>query len=455
MSARRSTRASNDRVESLAPNLAHVLAVIALAVFAAIHFRVGAGRVAPSSGDASDSKSVSAGFAFPTETMASASASLGSHPAGRKLTVDDLILGCSPLAGIYASSTPERATETVRAALDAGITRFDTAPHYGLGLSERRLGDALRECGADMSKTRVYTKVGRVMKPKDEVTASEKESVVEWGNVPGDPGCIFPDAPVDVLPVLDYTGPGFRRSHADSLARLRLTSVDGLRIHDAEDEARYAQANAGGGVAELVKLRDEGAINEVSLGMNDATFVRRMLEDNPPNTFDSVMMAGAWNLLDQDGWDVLLECERRGVAVHNAGIFASGEFIFIFVWAIRMTYVFFQVCSLAVRTTSTRPPRRTSWRGPSGGGRSRRTSTACLCPRSPSRSRARRGSLKGAPSGSSRRRRLRRAWRGWRTPTRCLHSCGSTRRSSVCSPRTCRRPRLLDVRRLTRERGWW
>jgi len=320
MSARRSTRASNDRVESLAPNLAHVLAVIALAVFAAIHFRAGARRVAPSSGDASDSKSSSAGVAFPTETMAS----LGSHPAGRKLTVDDLILGCSPLAGIYASSTPERATETVRAALDAGITRFDTAPHYGLGLSERRLGDALRECGADMSKTRVYTKVGRVMKPKDEVTASEKESVVEWGNVPGDPGCIFPDAPVDVLPVLDYTGPGFRRSHADSLARLGVDSVDGLRIHDAEDEARYAQANAGGGVAELVKLRDEGAIREVSLGMNDATFVRRMLEDNPPGTFDSVMMAGAWNLLDQDGADVLAECERRGVAVHNAGIFASG-----------------------------------------------------------------------------------------------------------------------------------
>ena len=324
MSARRSTRASNDRVESLAPNLAHVLAVIALAVFAAIHFRAGAGRVAPSSGDASDSKSSSAGVAFPTETMASATASLGSHPAGRKLTVDDLILGCSPLAGIYASSTPERATETVRAALDAGFTRFDTAPHYGLGLSERRLGDALRECGADMSKTRVYTKVGRVMKPKDEVTASEKESVVEWGNVPGDPGCIFPDAPDDVLPVLDYTGPGFRRSHADSLARLGVESVDGLRIHDAEDEARYAQANAGGGVAELVKLRDDGSIREVSLGMNDASFVRRMLEDNPPGTFDSVMMAGSWNLLDQDGEDVLAECERRGVAVHNAGIFASG-----------------------------------------------------------------------------------------------------------------------------------
>ena len=71
----------------------------------------------------------------------------------------------------------------------------------------------------------------------------------------------------------------------------------------------------GGGVAELVKLREEGLINEVSLGMNDANFVRRMLHDNPAGTFDSVMMAGSWNLLDQDGGDVLLECQRRGVKV--------------------------------------------------------------------------------------------------------------------------------------------
>ena len=324
MSARRSTRASNDRVESLAPNLAHVLAVIALAVFAAIHFRVGAGRVAPSSGDASDSKSVSAGFAFPTETIASASASLGSHPAGRKLTVDDLILGCSPLAGIYASSTPERATETVRAALDAGITPL----RHRAPLRPRPLRAKARRRAARVR--RGHEQNARVHQggPRDE-TQGRGDGVGEGirrrvGQRSGRSGCIFPDAPVDVLPVLDYTGPGFRRSHADSLARLNLRSVDGLRIHDAEDEARYAQANAGGGVAELVKLRDEGAINEVSLGMNDATFVRRMLEDNPPNTFDSVMMAGAWNLLDQDGEDVLLECERRGVAVHNAGIFASG-----------------------------------------------------------------------------------------------------------------------------------
>ena len=86
-------------------------------------------------------------------------------------------------------------------------------------------------------------------------------------------------------------------------------------FHDAEDEARYNEAVNGGGVAELVRLREAGFINEVSLGMNDAYFVQRMLDDNPHGTFDSVMMAGSWNLLDQDGLLVLLECQRRGVKV--------------------------------------------------------------------------------------------------------------------------------------------
>ena len=310
--SRARARASNDAADrSRVPNLAHVLAVTALAVVVALYVPAGSahGRVTRPQPIIFATKG--------TERMTtSASASLGSHPASRKLTVENLILGCSPLAGIYASSTPERATATVRTALEAGFTRFDTAPHYGLGLSERRLGDALRECGADMSTTRVYTKVGRVMKPTHTVTDAEKRGgKVEWGNVPGDPGCIFPDAPVDVLPVLDYTGPGFRRSHDDSLRRMGIDRVDGLRIHDAEDEARYAEAVNGGGVAELVKLREAGFINEVSLGMNDAYFVQRMLHDNPAGTFDSVMMAGSWNLLDQDGGDVLLECQRRGVKV--------------------------------------------------------------------------------------------------------------------------------------------
>lgn len=260
-----------------------------------------------------------------TSMKATSSTTLEARSADTPLTVSDLIFGASPLAGIYEATTYETARETVKAALDVGFTRFDTAPHYGLGLSERRLGQALADLNADMTRIKVYTKVGRVMKPLDAVTEEEKQSgKVEWGNVPGDAGCIFPEAPTDVLPVLDYTADGFERSHADSLSRLGIDRIEGLRIHDAETTERFEDAMRGGGVRALAALRDSGAISEVSLGMNDASYIMRMLNENEPGTFDSVMMAGSWNLLDQDGLDVLLECQTRGVAVHNAGIFASG-----------------------------------------------------------------------------------------------------------------------------------
>lgn len=234
-----------------------------------------------------------------------------------------LILGCSPLAGIYASIPESQAFDTVKTALELGFLDLDTAPHYGLGLSELRLGRAVALHGGGRP-VRLWSKVGRVMKPHAEVTAAD-EPFVERGNMPGNPGCIFPDSPSDVTPVLDYTGDGVRRSHGDSLRRLGVASLEGLRVHDAEDEARFAQAMApGGGIDALVELRDAGVIKSVSLGMNDATYVLRMITGKPPGTFDSIMSAGAWNLIDQDGYELLVECQNRGIKVHNAGIFASG-----------------------------------------------------------------------------------------------------------------------------------
>ena len=162
-----------------------------------------------------------------------------------------LILGCSPLAGIYRSIPETRAFDTVKAALDLGFREFDTAPHYGLGLSETRLGQALERHARDAhGAVRLWSKVGRAMKPSADV-ASADEPHVERGNMPGAPGCIFPDAPADVTPVLDYSGDGARRSYADSVARLGTAAarhgLRGLRVHDAEDEARYAAAVAEGG----------------------------------------------------------------------------------------------------------------------------------------------------------------------------------------------------------------
>lgn len=234
-----------------------------------------------------------------------------------------LILGCSPLAGIYASIPEAQALDTVKTALDLGFLDFDTAPHYGLGLSELRLGRAMA-AHADARHVRIWSKVGRVLKPHAEV-ASHEATRIEHGNMPGQPGCIFPDSPDDVSPVLDYTGDGVRRSHADSLRRLSVPAVHGLRVHDMEDEDRFSQAMApGGGVDALVKLRERGIIASVSLGMNDPVFVMRAIVGKPEGTFDSIMSAGAWNLIDQDGIELMLECQRRGIRVHNAGIFASG-----------------------------------------------------------------------------------------------------------------------------------
>lgn len=179
------------------------------------------------------------------------------HLRTEPLTVSQhLILGCSPLAGIYGSIPETQAVDTVKAALELGFLDLDTAPHYGLGLSETRLGRAVAAHGGGRP-VRLWSKVGRVMKPHAEVT-EEEEPRVERGNMPGNAGCIFPDSPADVTPVLDYTGEGVSRSHADSLKRLNAAAVHGLRVHDAEDEERVAQAMApGGGIDKLVELRDK------------------------------------------------------------------------------------------------------------------------------------------------------------------------------------------------------
>ena len=143
---------------------------------------------------------------------------------------------------------------TVRAALEAGFTGTDRGAHYGLGLRRRRLGEGLRAHGASGS-VKVYTKVGRVMRPIDEVTEEERETVVEWGNVPGRGGCIFPEAPRDVLRCWIIRRRGFETSHEDSLKRLGIERIEGLRIHDAETPERFEAAMEGGGVRALTALR--------------------------------------------------------------------------------------------------------------------------------------------------------------------------------------------------------
>jgi D-threo-aldose 1-dehydrogenase len=244
----------------------------------------------------------------------------------------NLILGCSSLAGLYTSTTEETAEETVLAAINAGFLLFDTAPHYGCGLGEERLGRAIKNsCTLEkLRNIKIWSKVGRLMIP---ITESNRGREIDTGNIPGSKNCAFPDAPRNVIPVFDYSSDGVIRSYADSMKRMGFESLHGLRIHDCENEESIAAVlgDAGntlnsGGLSALVEMRLNAKIRDVSLGVKDAASALAVLRGAPTGSFDSIMIAGCWNLLEHSSTclELLLECQRRSIPVHNCGVFASG-----------------------------------------------------------------------------------------------------------------------------------
>jgi D-threo-aldose 1-dehydrogenase len=211
--------------------------------------------------------------------------------------VTRLGMGCAPLGGLFSPVADEQAAATVRAAWDAGVRLFDTAPLYGSGVAERRLGAAL--AGLPRGELVVSTKVGRLL-------------------VPGPPDPLFADS-APLAPVFDFSADGVRRSLDASLERLGLDRVDVVLVHDPdhhEDEA------LNGAFPALLALRDDGVVGAVGVGMNQsampARFVTRL-------DLDVVLLAGRYTLLDQRGLDDLLPaCEVRGTAVLAAGVLNSG-----------------------------------------------------------------------------------------------------------------------------------
>jgi len=228
------------------------------------------------------------------------------------ISATDLVFGGGPLGGLYTSTPPADGKAAVSAALDAGIVEFDTAPLYGAGQSEVFIGETLRESSDSLrASARVHTKIGRIVVP-----ASCTDSRVEANYM-------FCDN-TDRRLLLDYSRDGVRRSLAASRERLRDCCIDTVRVHDAETPERYAAAISGGCVDELVDARNRGEIASVSLGMNEPEYIMKFLQHYPRGTFDNVLMAGSWNLLDQSGAAVLQLAGELDIDVLNAGVFASG-----------------------------------------------------------------------------------------------------------------------------------
>lgn len=212
-------------------------------------------------------------------------------------------LGCAQLGNLFTAIEDDVAAATVATAWDAGVRYFDTAPHYGLGLSERRLGAALR--ARPRHEYTVSTKVGRLLVPTpDSGGARDSEGF---------------DVPATHRRVWDFSADGVRRSLSDSLRRLGLDRIDLALLHDPEDHQETALRRA---YPVLHDLRRQGVVRAIGVGSKHVDVLHRFAVETD---VDAVMVAGRYTLLEQPALDALLpECRRKGIAVVNVGVFNSG-----------------------------------------------------------------------------------------------------------------------------------
>jgi len=234
-------------------------------------------------------------------------------PSGRALAFTQLGFGGAPLGNMHRILAEDEGIGTTTAAWDAGLRYFDTAPLYGHGLSEQRIGRAL--AGRPRSEFLVSTKVGRRLEPC----------------APGDEGGgIYKGVP-QLRVEYDYTRDGVLRSLEASLARLGLDRVDIVYVHDLEQRthgsagayaARWRELTDGGGWRALSELRAAGTLSAIGLGVNETAACERFLAELDPDLF---LLAGRYTLLEQAPLAHLLpDCERRGVGIVIGGPFNSG-----------------------------------------------------------------------------------------------------------------------------------
>lgn len=219
------------------------------------------------------------------------------------LPLTSLGVGGAQFGNLFRETTDDETFAAVDSAWDRGIRYFDTAPHYGLGLSERRMGRALRDRPREQYV--LSTKVGRLLEPNPGGESA-------WD----DDGFIVPAA---VKRVWDFSRDGVRRSIDESLGRLGVDRIDIAYLHDPDQHWAAASTT---GIEALRELRDEGIVGAIGVGMNQAEmpaeFIRRC-------DIDVVMIAGRYTLLDRVAERELLPLAlERDVAVVAAGVYNSG-----------------------------------------------------------------------------------------------------------------------------------
>ena len=228
------------------------------------------------------------------------------------LRLSELGFGGAPLGNLYQPITDAVATETVSVALRVGMNLFDTSPYYGFGLSERRIGDALR--GIDKKQYVLSTKVGRLLIP-----AAESDTTRLRDNF---------------LPAMrfeshyDYSYDGIMLSYESSLQRMGLADVDILLVHDigklthGDNDAYYFNQLATSGYQALEELRRNGDVGAIGLDVNECDVCERVMEFAQ---FDCFLLAGCYSLLEQGPLHTLFpKCQALGISIISGGPYHSG-----------------------------------------------------------------------------------------------------------------------------------
>jgi D-threo-aldose 1-dehydrogenase len=238
------------------------------------------------------------------------------RPLGRTgLSLSRIGFGSAPLGDNRKQPSDAAAHDLLQAAWDAGIRYYDTAPFYGCGLSERRIGNFLRDKPRDDYV--LSSKAGRLLVP-DRAWARER-----WGS----------DAAMPFRPVFDFSYDGIMRSFEHSLQRLGLERIDILLLHDIgrfsqRDNAEHAFAQAvDGGIRALEELRSSGAVRAIGAGVNEWPVIDALMDQGQ---FDVFLLANRYTLLDQEVIDTLFpRILREGVGIVigaplNSGILLTG-----------------------------------------------------------------------------------------------------------------------------------
>lgn len=225
------------------------------------------------------------------------------------LELGRLGFGAAGIGNLFRAMDDANAAATLEAAWDAGIRYFDTAPHYGMGLSERRLGAFLR--GKPRSEYVISSKVGRILEPVADPAAALANGVKDSEGF---------DVPAITQRRWDPSEAGIRRSIEDSLERLGIESIDIAYLHDPDVYDLESGINQA--LPAMEKLRAEGLIKEIGVGANSAAAIADCVR---AADLDLVMLAGRYTLLEQPAADDLMPlCTERNVGVVNVGVYNSG-----------------------------------------------------------------------------------------------------------------------------------